>query len=452
MTHLSKLSCLILAGLSCLPGFAAESQPADTTKSSDIKPYRLVFMRTDQWADSLLHKVRPVGAGSLPTPKFVVRSQNKRFLMTIGGTINPILGWDIGNNLYQQPAAGINFITQDIPVPAVKGHKGDFFINGLNTDIDLTIVGLANSPDAITGYVKVGTNGIENQIKLKKAYLTWRGITAGMLSTLFKDALAAQPPTIDPQGPCGMVSGTVYEISYRSPSFSGFRFAAALDMPTFCSSNGVYRGKDYPSFVGTQVADFADREQLTPDVPVWVEYAKDDGNRVRLSAIFRDFTYRNLIKDKNAHTFGWGVMLSGNWTPIKQLQVYFQGVYGKGIGNYIQDISGLPLSFTPKNNYPGEMRANPMMGINIGFTIQATDRLQFNLMGSQTRIWDVQPYAVSDPETQDYKYAQYGAVNMFYKFTNYLQWGVECLWGKRATWNIGGAHDTRIQTCLTFSI
>lgn len=434
---------------------AAYSQEADTEPQAETVKhggYRLVFMRTDARSDSLLRVVRPQESASVPVPKFIIKSENNNFLMTIGGAINPILGWDIGNNLYDQPDAGINFVTQDIPVPAVKGHKSDFFINALNADVDLTIVGLANTPHAITGYIKFGTNGVNNQIKLKKAYITWRGLTAGLVSTLFKDGLACQPPTIDPQGPSGCVSGSVYEIGYKSKSFSGFRFAAAVDLPTFHSSNGVYRGKDFPVFDGTQVTDFSDVQQMIPDIPVWVEWAENDANRIRLSGIFRDFAYHDELADRTRHSVGWGLMLSGNWTPVKPLQVYLQAVYGKGIGNYIQDISGLPLSFIPKNSTPGYMTPAPMTGLNLGFSIQATKRLQFNIMASEARIWNVEEYANALDETQNYKYALYGAVNAFYNITPYLQWGVECVWGKRQTWNIGGAHDTRIQTQLSFSL
>lgn len=443
---------LIASALCCTTVQNANARNESDTIGAPENTGRLQFQRMSKDVADILNKYRPVENHSVPMPKFVVKSANNNFIMTIGGTINPILGFDIGNNLYKQDGAGISFVTQSIPVPATSGHKGDFFINPLNGDVDMQIVGLANSPNEISGYLKVGTNGIDSKIVLKRAYVSWRGITAGMKLTLFQDDNACQPSTIDPEGPSGTVSNTAYEVGYKSKSYNGFRFAAALDMPTFYSSNGYYRGKDYPlsaEFGGKKV--IGETDQLIPDIPVWVEYSFSDWNRIRVSALLRNFQYRDLVSDKTRHAAGWGVMLSGNVQPAKPVILYYQLAYGHGIGSYLQDISGLPVSFVPKNDDPGRVQASPMMGVNLGVTWNPTSKLQFNAMVSESRIWDVADYCNALDESQNYKYALYGAVNCFYNITPYLQWGIEYVWGHRQTWNAGGAHDSRIQTQLAFS-
>lgn len=359
------------------------------------------------------------------------------------------MGYDIGNNLYKQSDAGISFVTAAIPVPAVDGHKGDFFINPINGALDLQIVGMTNTPNEITGYIKVGTNGITSSIVLQRAYITWRNFIAGMKLTLLQDDYACQPPTIDPEGPSGCVSNVAYEVAYKSKSYNGFRFAVGLDMPTFYSSNGYYRGKDFPEDEGKLVT--GDSEQYIPDIPAWVEYTFSPWNRVRLSGIIRNFAYRDLVDNKTRHTAGWGTMLSGNLSPMSSLIFYYQVAYGKGIGNYLQDIAGKPLSFIPDNERPGRMSASPMMGANFGITYNATPKLQFNAMCSESRIWDVSAYCDALDESQNYKYALYVAANCFYNINPYLQWGIEYLWGRRQTWNIGGANDNRIQTQIAFT-
>lgn len=441
--------------LACaLPGFlslgaeAAETSAPDTTSGPGS---RLEFKRTSPEEAAILEKSRPAEPQAIPTPKFVVKTPDNKFLMTIGGSINPILGFDIGNNLYKQAGAGPSFVTSAIPVPSVAGKKGDFYINPLNGSVDLQVVGLAGTPNEITGYVKVGTNGINNNIALQRAYITYRNFTAGMKLTLFQDDYGCQPPTIDPEGPSGEVSALSYEISYKSPSYNGFRYAIGLDMPTFYSSNGYYRGKDYPQFDNKQVANYADAENLIPDIPVWVEYSFSQWNRIRVSGLLRNFAYRDLLSGKTRHEVGWGAMLSGNLSPNPKWIFYYQIAYGEGIGNYIQDIAGHPLSFVPEDSHPGRMKASPMMGANVGVSFNPTSKLQFNAMFSEARIWNVAPYSNTLDESQNYKYALYGAVNCFYTFNNWLQWGVEYLWGHRQTWNIGGAHDSRIQTQVTFS-
>ncbi|MCC8070842.1 MAG: hypothetical protein LIO90_03455 [Bacteroidales bacterium] len=424
---------------------SAQSAPSDENNA-------LIITRTTPRDSAILKDVRPTGPRAVPVPKFVVKSRSGSFLMTIGGQINPIMGWDLGNDLDKVDGAGINFVTQMIPVPSVKGKKGDYYINALNADLDFTIVGFAGTENQLTGYIKFGTNGISNQVQMKDAYISWRNFTGGLKNTLIQDGDAMQPPTIDPEGPSGCLATSVYEISYTSPSYNGFQYAIGLDMPTWYSSNGVYRGKDFPRYDGQQVADYGEAEQMVPDIPMYIQYQGTPNNRVRVSGIIRNFSYRDLLTDKTRHMLGWGVMLSGNLSPDSHVIFYYQCAYGKGIGAYLQDIAGMPLSFVPNDSKPGHMKASPMMGLNLGLTINFNSKWQFNIMGSESRIWKVGEYATVAADDCNYKYALYGAANIFYNITPYLQWGVEYLYGKRQTWDIGSGHDNRIQTQLLFTL
>lgn len=412
----------------------------------------LTIARTSAQDSAILAKNKPQGAHEIPVPKFVIKSQDSKFLMTVGGQINPIMGVDLGNNLYNVSGAGISFVTQKIPVPSTQGHKSDYYINPLNAAVDFQIVGLAGTPDEITGYIKFGTNGNNNSLALTRAYITWRGFTAGEKLTLMQDDYACQPPTIDPEGPSGCISTVVYEVNYKSKNYNGFQFAIGLDLPSWYSSNGIYRGKDYPMFDGKQVTNYADAEQMVPDIPMWIQYGTSDFNRIRFSGIIRNFSYRDLVANTTRHMVGWGVMCSGNLqVPSKAVTFYYQAAYGQGIGAYLQDIAGMPLSFIPDDAKPGKMKASPMMGLNAGFTFQLSPKWQMNIMASESRIWKVGNYAVQD-NSSNYKYALYGAANLFYNITPYLQWGIEYLYGKRQTWDMGSGHDNRIQTQLMFTL
>lgn len=449
--------------------FAMTGYAQDTAQAADsddviyeIGALEVVSTQGNPLVKQAVESARPVEPGSVPTPKFTIKTRNNKFMLTIGGEINPILGYDIGNNLYNTDA-GSSFITGDIPVPALTGHKGDFFINALNGNVDFTVVGFAGTKNQVTGYVKIGTNGNDKQIQLKRAYITWRNFSAGLKHSVAVDGYAAQPPTIDPQGPCGDVMTTSYQVSYTSPSYDGFRFAASLEMPSYYSSNGIYRGKDYASWYGHQVN--AEVDQLVPDIPLWVEYQKSEQNRIRFTAILRNFAYQDMVDQRRRNIFAWGTMLSGNFSFWEPLTFYFQGAYGKGIANYIQDISGRALSFTPDNSQLGRMQANPMMGLVFGASYNATKKLQFNVVGSYARIWDVGDYAtfqdapVADANGHEvmtagpsnYRYGVYVAANCFYQFTSYLQLGVEYLYGRHATYNLGAANDSRIQTQLALT-
>ena len=439
---------LLLPVALMLPFIANAADLNDTTDIAAGK--KLQFIRTTPEVAKIVDRTRPHEANSIPTPKFAITSGNNNFVLTIGGQINVIAGGDIGNNLYSQSGAGISFVTSQIPVPAVKGQKGDFYITPLDGSVDMQVVGLANTPNAVTGYIKVGTNGVNTNVVLQRAYVSWRGLTGGMKLTLFQDDYACQPPTIDPEGPSGCISNVAYEVSYKSKSYNGFRFAVGVDVPTFYTSKGYYRGHDYADFDNKQVSTTT-FEQMIPDVPAWVEYSFSTWNRIRLSGLMRNFRYRDRVAGKDRVETAWGAMLSGNIQPASKWILYYQAAYGKGIGSYIQDIAGHPYSFIPDDENPGRMTASPMLGANIGVTFNPTSKLQFNAMFSEARIWGVKDYANSVSEANNYKYALYGAVNCFYNINSFLQVGVEYLYGHRQTWNIGGADDNRVQAQLSFT-
>lgn len=421
---------------------------ADCT--DDVKQPRMMFVKTTEEDRQNLKKMLQPVPNAVPVPNFVIKSAGGSFYMAVGGQINTVVGCDLGNELYQVAGAGGGFTTADIPLHPAKGHKADFFINPLNANLTFQAVGLAGTPNEISGYIKIGTPGNVTGLNLKDAYLSWRGFTAGQKSTLFEDGEACQPPTIDSEGPCGEVSATVYGIDYKSPSWSGFQCAIGVEMPTFCNSNGIYRGKEYQSWDGKRVEMAVN--QNFPDIPLWLQYTFSENNRIRLSGMFRSFRYHDMVTDVLRSTLGYGVMLSGNFSPVKPLIFYLQAAYGKGIGTYIQDLSGLPLGYVPDDDNLGRASATPMMGMNFGLTYNITSKWQLNAMGSTTRLWKVGDYAKVLPDSQNYKYAIYAAGNLFYNISNYLQVGVEYLWGQRMTWGAGSATDQRIQAQVQLTL
>lgn len=439
---------------------AQDTSSADSGVVSEVGALEIVQTEKIPEVKTAIEMARPAGPTSVPTPKFTIRTRNNQFMMTVGGVINPIFGYDMGNNLYAED--GINFVTGDIPVPALTGHKGRVFINPLNSKVDFTVVGLGGTENQITGYVRLSMNGVNSSVRMNRAYIRYRGFTVGENSTLALDEAAGDIPQIDPQGPNGLVNTANYQISYRSRDYSGFRFAVGLEMPTFYAASGRYLGRDYMSYYGHMVESEVD--QLVPDVPMWVEYGKGN-NRVRFTGIIRNFAYQDMLKRHRYHEVGWGAMISGNFQFYKPLLFYYQAVYGKGIGNYIQDIAGRPISFTPRSSQPGRVDATPMMGLMFGASYQATPRLSFNAVGSFAKVWGVKEYATVNDATKDdangnsvmtagsanYHYGSYFAVNCFYKITSYLRFGVEYLYGRRTTYTLGSAHDNRLQTQLSLS-
>lgn len=402
-----------------------------------------------------LERVTPVEPHSVPIPKFALTTKNKKFIMTIGGAVNPVLGTDLGNDLYDT-SAGASFVTSDIPT-AVPGKKSDIYLVGVNGCIHWTMVGFAGTPNEITAFVKIGTNGNNANVGLSRAWLSWRGFTMGQRLTFIQDGYACQPPTIDPQGPCGDLSTISQQLYYTLPKTHNFSFALGAMIPTYYYGNGVYRGKDYPVLDDKIVDTFG--SQAIPDFGAWLEYQVSPQRRIRLTGLLRNFSYQDKYNNgswepKRRYKPGYGVMLSGNFDPVQQFTLYVQCVYGRGIGSYLQDIAGKPISYTNNPAKPGYMRTTPMMGLMFGASFNPTKKLQFNAIWSKSRVWNMQEVCTALAETDamnDYRGAQYVAANVFYNYTSYLQFGLEYLWGQRQTWANGRPTDNRIQAQVQFS-
>lgn len=191
-----KIHCAAVATLFGVLPVVAQSAGNGDEEEMVVEAGVIEFVRTTPEISALLNQARPVEPNAIPTPKFAIRTRDNSFVLSIGGKINPILGYDIGNDLYDSDEAGSNFITGDIPVPAATGHKSAFFINPLNAFVDFTVVGLGGTDNQVTGYVKIGMNGSNHNALLKRAYVTWRGFTVGEAATLMADGLAQQPPQL----------------------------------------------------------------------------------------------------------------------------------------------------------------------------------------------------------------------------------------------------------------
>ncbi len=86
----------------------------------------LEIVTTSNEIGRILDKSRPVEPNSIPRPKFAIRSKDNKFIMSIGGKINPIIGYDLGNDLYNAPGGGVSFTTGNIPVPPQAGQRARF--------------------------------------------------------------------------------------------------------------------------------------------------------------------------------------------------------------------------------------------------------------------------------------------------------------------------------------
>ena len=428
-----KTQFLILLGALSLCSIARADEDEkihfiNTEKSSEVYD----IMQENAPGDAILKDV----------PRFALIGKDHKFYVGLGANAMLVGDFDWGH-----PLDNANkFIPGDIPMTIDRGSGGQFLMSAAQSDFYLNFVGLPGSDNQIGIFIDVNFMAGNHSPALHHAYLKYRGITAGHTISIFTD-LGAKPASIDYQGPNALTFMGHPNISYTCKFGKGKVWSAAigLDLPEY---SGTYSsGRN-----GGQEIDYTSKvTQRVPDIPVYLQRSWMDGKGwLRASAIFRTLSYRDNILDKNHNELGWGVKLSGKTPICRGLTTMFEGVYGKGVSSYIQDLSGKGMDLTPVPDENGKLSAVPAWAAYGTLQYQFCPRVFVNATYSHVRTY------AKDWNTADwgstYKWAQYVTANCFWKINNFAQLGVEYLYGRKMEHNGHQAHDNRLSLMIKVSI
>ena len=238
-------------------------------------------------------------------------------------------------------------------------------------------------------------------------------------------------PTVDDQGPSGQVSAKNMLIKYTSPSWSGFSFAASVEVPEASYTTGN---------TSKSIA------QRFPDIPAYAQYSWDKGDsHIRLSGIMRQLSYRNLESSKNHFATGWGVQLSTIAGITPDFKFFGHYTYGKGIATYINDLDGLGYDLIP-DGASGNLKAPAMAGWTAGLQYNFTPRLFATASYSRAQLYDTAGMAADT-----YRYAQYMVANVFYNLWGDLRIGAEYIHGTHKDISGLSGKANRLEAMLQYS-
>jgi len=181
--------------------------------------------------------------------------------------------------------------------------------------------------------------------------------------------------------------------------------------------------------------------QRIPDIPVYLQYAwgENRDSHIRASGVFRNMYVRNAVDADNVRLFGWGVQASGTIKVFPALRLFMNGVYGRGITPYIQDLTGSGLDFLPSST--GEdVKVIPMWGWQAAAQINLSRRMFISGGFSMVNVDREEGYSFDN----EYKQGRYIFGNIFYKLTPRCSIGAEYLYGSRKNMNSEKNHANRV--------
>lgn len=371
---------------------------------------------------TLMKEAFPLAYKDPAAPRFIFFDDNRHFIFGTGGYVQMNAVYDF-NGL---PDYNL-FITSQI-APNGQQKSPSYGMTLGQSKLFFKLIGDTDLGRLVT-YIEMQFEGPDHTPKLQQAFVQFKGFTLGKAWSTFGD-MSAVPATIDQEGPGSAIAIRQPMICYTLRLTENVQASLALE----------YAQASYPT--GQHIRSI---RQKVPDIPLNIRYTMPNGGHLQAGAVLRNISYKQVDDDKNKIATGWGIMGSGKIKLNGQNSALFQGVYGKGIANYIQDLSDLNYDLIPRSHDTGKLTPPSMWGVFAALQHNWNARLYSSLMYSYIRMGT----RAALPPT-DYKYAQYAGINLLWDFTEFGTAGIEYEYGRRHDFNAKYGNANRINLMIQY--
>ncbi len=289
----------------------------------------------------------------------------------------------------------------------------------------------------------VGADAGQTTIRLRKAWAQLGKIGAGQMNSTFMD-IDVFPNTFEYWGPDGMIFYRNIQVRYmaiQGPSFLNI----ALENPGASADQGIYADRVELSGVVTKFP--------LPDLTAQYRSAQSWGY-LQFGGVVRKVQWidENATPSLNlsGSAVGWGLTASSNIKFDKGNDVVrLQGVYGKGIQNYMNDA---PVDIGIQNNFSNSYQ--PVLGVPlpmwsmVAFLDHAWNDQWMSSIGYSTLV-----VTNSDGQAPDaFHSGAYGAVNIVYNPVKNVYAALEYTFGQRKNNSDGWSYnDNRIAVSFKYA-
>ena len=344
------------------------------------------------------HATHRYGVQQTEKPQFIFATKNNRFSLALGGYVALRAAYD-----FDGISDNLDFVPYDIPLTADYNNRQQVMMDASTSRLFLKSIANTDALGQVVIYMDADFRGGSEQSytpRLRSAYISFLGFTFGRDVSTFCD-LAAAPTTIDFQG----------------PNAYNFNFATMIRYEFSCANDHLSMGvaAEMPNVSATYSEAYLAMRQRIPDIPVYLQYAwgENRDSHIRASGVFRNMYVRNAVDADNVRLFGWGVQASGTIKVFPALRLFMNGVYGRGITPYIQDLTGSGLDFLPSST--GEdVKVIPMWGWQAAAQINLSRRMFISGGFSMVNVDREEGYSFDN----EYKQGRYIFGNIFYKLLN----------------------------------
>ena len=421
-------SVALLLGVGLLP-LCANAQKKVIIE--DEEPNSIMFVSRDKAGDEIIRIMEDTRLKRFQepnTPRFLLTDRQGKFALGIGGYVRATAEYDFGGIVKD-----VDFYPALIPNKGESYVRNQFQMDPTTSTLFLKLVGHTKHLGDFVIYTAANFRGDGKTLELQNAYASFLGFTLGYSYGNFMD-LAALPPTIDFAGPNGSAFYRTTQLSYLYSGIKNWKLGIAAEMP---------------AVNGTTTSNLSIGTQRMPDFTASAQYNWAKNSHIRVAAILRSMTYSSEVHQKAYSKAGFGLQASTTFSVTPKWQIYGQLNYGKGIGQYLNDLSNLNVDLVPDPENNGKMQALPMLGWYAGLQYNLTKNVFVSGTYSLSRLYSEHGYPSEDPLY--YRKGQYLVANVFWNVTNNLQVGAEYLRGWRTDFNDLTRHANRMNLLVQYS-
>ena len=343
----------------------------------------------------------------------------------VGGYVQNVVAYDFGGAINNH-----DFIVSTLTVPESWEQQSRFAIDATPSRISLDVTHKTGAFGDIQFFMETDFKGPSNVLRLRHAYISVLGMTAGQTWSFMYDA-DATAPTIDIQGINSRPFFRTPLLGYKGKL--GEQFSAGISV-------------EFPNARITTTNHIISATQTIPDIPVFIQYKSIKGH-VKLSGVFRTINYGNSSQEKIKAKQGLGMQISGSVKPIPAISILGHAIYGKGIARYINDLSALSLDLLPGYDNPGYVAAPAMFGAAVGLRADIAKNVYFASNFSVAQLDRYEGFI----KDSDYRCGKYFSATLFWRAYQNLLFAAEYLYGYRQNMNAESGNSNRIQAMLRYS-
>lgn len=342
----------------------------------------------------------------------------------LGGFIRTVAFSDFNGSIQNY-----DFINSTMYIPNNWEYEKRTSFDASSSRINIKVTQTVDKLGPVDLFFEMDFRGANDVLRLRHAYLSFLGFTFGQTWSFWYDG-ASTASTIDVQG----VNSRTF---HRTPLL-GYSKKIGEDL-----SFGI--SLEFPKAKITTMPGYKAVNQNVPDIPFYVQYKGKMGH-LKAAAIYRSINYGVTGDTRIKSEASFGVQLSGSLKTSKLITLYSNGIYGRGVARYINDLAAQSLDLVP-NYENGKIQTIPMWSASVGARADFSKNLYFTANYSVAGIHDNYNYYSAN----EFLRGNYLSSTLFYNVAKNLIIAGEYIHGMRENMNLVKADANRIQMMFMYT-